>query len=362
MTYIQIENLSKRLGGEQAVDDLSLSLGRGEFMVIFGPSGCGKTSLLRLIAGVHSADEGTLRIGGETVNDLEPEHRGVAMAFQSFALYPHFSAYENIASPLRAGRVGEAEIRRRVEEVAGMLRIAHVLDHKPGELSNGQKQRTSLARSLIARPRVLLLDDPLRNVDAKLRYEMRIELPEVLRRFETTVIYVTQDFKEAMALGDRVAVMIDGAIRQVGTPASIYREPSDTRVAQLFGDPPINLVRVRPRRDDDGDIRVDLGGHPLVAPTCPDGFLGRECVLGIRPEDVHFLDVAQPEAIPVTLEAVMPLNVRTALLVRTPEALELTASAWDIREDLSRASAASVHVDLGQAVYFECDQGTHCAS
>jgi len=357
MSYLQISNLSKSLGRAEVIRGLDLAMDHGEFLVVFGPSGCGKTTLLRLIAGVIKADGGEVAIAGESMAEVEPEHRGVAMAFQSFALYPHFSAFENIASPLRADGLAEREVKQRVQEVAGMLRITNVLDHMPKELSNGQKQRTSLARSLIRRPRVLLLDDPLRNVDAKLRYEMRIELPEVLRQFETTVLYVTQDFKEAMALGDRVAVMLDGAIRQVDRPANIYRRPADLDVARLFGDPPMNLIPTRPQRHNGGGITVRLGESVLDAPGCPERLLDRECVVGIRPEDVHFLDSREGDCLPVRLEAVMPLNVRTAMLVTAPGALELTSSAWDIREARDEENDTAVRIDLNGAVYFDPDSG-----
>lgn len=356
MSYLEISNLSKTLGKAEVIRGLNLAMDHGEFLVVFGPSGCGKTTLLRLIAGVIKADGGDVAIGGESMAEVEPEHRGVAMAFQSFALYPHFSAFENIASPLRADGLAESEVKKRVQEVADMLRIGHVLDHMPKELSNGQKQRTSLARSLIRRPRVLLLDDPLRNVDAKLRYEMRIELPEVLRQFETTVLYVTQDFKEAMALGDRVAVMLGGAIRQIDRPANIYRRPVDLDVARLFGDPPMNLLTTRAQRHN-GSISVRFGETVLAAPDCPESLVDRECVVGVRPEDIHFLDAREPDSVPVRLEAVMPLNVRTAMLVKAPGDLLLTSSAWDIREARGEDNDTAVRIDLDQAVYFDPDSG-----
>ena len=202
--------------------------------------------LLRLIAGMMEPDAGDIAIDGQSIVDVNPEHRDVGMAFQNYALYPHMTAFENIASPLRARDVTQAEIAARVNETARMLRIDHVLDHLPKALSQGQKQRTALARSLVGRPGVVLLDDPLRNVDAKIRYEMRFELPRVLRRYESTVVYVTQDYKEAMALGDRVAVLVDGAFRQVAAPHEVYDLPGTTRIARLFGDPPINLLPVQP--------------------------------------------------------------------------------------------------------------------
>src|SRR6266545_3885575 len=186
MPYLEVKSVSKSFGKKKVLEELSLGVERGECLVVFGPSACGKTTLLRLIAGVLEPDQGEVWIDGKPVMDVGPESRGVAMAFQNFALYPHMDAFENIASPLRARSRGEDEIKQRVHEIAAMLRIDHVLDHLPKQLSNGQKQRTSLARSLVHGPSVLMLDDPLRNVDAKIRYEMRLELPRVFRRFRST--------------------------------------------------------------------------------------------------------------------------------------------------------------------------------
>ena len=215
---------------------------------MFGPSGCGKTVLLRLIAGMMPPDSGDVAIDGQSMADVNPEDRDIGMAFQNFALYPHMTAFDNIASPLRSRGVAEARGRR-----AGERDGPHAADRpcaRPSAegLSQGQKQRTALARSLVGRPSVVLLDDPLRNVDAKIRYEMRFELPRVLRRYESTVIYVTQDYKEAMALGDRVAVLVDGSFRQAAAPHEIYDSPNSTRIARLFGDPPINLLPCVRRR------------------------------------------------------------------------------------------------------------------
>ena len=225
MAYLELEALSKHFKREKALDGLSLGIEKGEFLVVFGPSGSGKTVLLRLLAGVMEPTSGDIRLNGQSLLPLGPEKRDVAMAFQNFALYPHLSAFENIASPLRARRLEEAEVERRVREVAELLRIDHVLKHYPRELSNGQKQRTSLARSLVRRPSVLLLDDPLRNVDAKIRYEMRLELPRVLRSYQATVLYVTQDYKEAMALGDRVGVLFEDAFSRWTRPAASMGTP-----------------------------------------------------------------------------------------------------------------------------------------
>ena len=194
MAYLEVKSASKSFGKKKVLAGLSLEVESGECVVVFGPSGCGKTTLLRLIAGVLEPDQGEVWIDGKSVMSVAPEARGVAMAFQNFALYPHMDAFENIASPLRARKLPEEEVKQRVHQIAGLLRIDHVLDHLPRQLSNGQKQRTSLARSLVHGPSVLMLDDPLRNVDAKIRYEMRLELPRVFRKFHSTVLYVTQDY------------------------------------------------------------------------------------------------------------------------------------------------------------------------
>jgi len=357
MAYLEAKNLSKSFGKKKVLDNLSLEVERGECVVVFGPSGCGKTILLRLIAGVLEPDAGDVCIGGKSVMEVGPESRGVAMAFQNFALYPHMDAFENIASPLRARQVGEAEIKSKVHEIASLLRIDHVLDHLPRQLSNGQKQRTSLARSLVHGPAVLMLDDPLRNVDAKIRYEMRLELPRVFRRFQSTVLYVTQDYKEALALGQRVGVLLDGRFEQVDSPVGIYTNPKNQRVANLFGDPPINLFSIRPERSD-GKVVATIGGHRVDLGPARAKLEGQPCVLGVRPEDVALSFEPTQEGIPVELEAVTPFNVRTVTLLKTPDATELLASR---PEDNTLATARGhrkgfARIDLERALFF--DQAT----
>src|SRR5919109_2677086 len=276
MTRLELNNLSKNFKTGPVFKDVSLSVEAGEIVVVFGPSGTGKTVLLRLVAGVQEPDSGTIVIDGEDVTEAAPEQRGVGMAFQNFALFPHMSAFDNIASPLSARHAATDRLKQGVTSIAQLLKIEHVLGHAPRELSNGQKQRTALARALVARPKVLLLDDPLRNVDAKLRYEMRLELPRLLKSFDAAVLYVTQDYKEAMALGDRIAVLRNGRIEQWSEPAKIYREPVSIDVARLFGDPTINLL---PCRVDGGNGRasIDLFGRKV---SLADGAAaaGRDCI------------------------------------------------------------------------------------
>ncbi|HET9594237.1 MAG TPA: ABC transporter ATP-binding protein [Anaeromyxobacteraceae bacterium] len=359
MAYLEVRSASKAFGKKKVLEDLSLSVERGECVVVFGPSGCGKTTLLRLIAGVLEPDQGEVWIDGKSVAAVGPESRGVAMAFQNFALYPHMDAFENIASPLRARDVPEDEIKKRVHEIASLLRIDHVLDHLPRQLSNGQKQRTSLARSLVHGPSVLMLDDPLRNVDAKIRYEMRLELPRVFRRYRSTVLYVTQDYKEALALGDRIGVLVDGRFEQLDTPHGIYGKPRNRRVASLFGDPPINLFPIQVERGADGLAFARIAGQRLAMGARGAALRVPECVIGLRPEDV-VLDFESAEGgIPVELEAVTPFNVRTVTLLKAENGTEILAS----RPEDNTLAASRGHrrgwarIDFERALFFDVGNG-----
>jgi multiple sugar transport system ATP-binding protein len=324
MTALEFQNVTKKFKDNMVLDDVSLKVADGETLVLFGPSGSGKTVFLRLVAGVVDPDGGAILIGGKDMKDVEPEERGIGMAFQNFALFPHMSAFDNIASPLEASHSSADRIKDGVESVARLLKIGHVLGHRPRALSNGQKQRTALARALAASPSLLLLDDPLRNVDAKLRFEMRLELPRLLEQQGATVVYVTQDYKEAMALGDRIAVMSGGGLRQIGTPDEIYLTPANVEIARLFGDPTINLLDVTPQEDKSGvfvllsDRRVGLSAGCRKA-------VGRACVLGVRPEAFRFAKESL-QTFPVTIEAETPLNEKIVTLVRTLRQREILVS------------------------------------
>lgn len=325
MAGLELRDIVKRFKGETVLDHVSLSVEQGETLVLFGPSGAGKTVLLRLVAGVIDPEAGTVLIDDEDITDVAPEGRGIGMAFQNFALFPHMSAFDNIASPLTAQRSTKAAIQEGVHKVAKLLKIDHVLDHTPRALSNGQKQRTALARALAAAPHVLLLDDPLRNVDAKLRFEMRLELPKLLASQQATVVYVTQDYKEAMALGHRIGVLVDGKLVQLGTPEDVYLTPATIQIARLFGDPAINLLDVTPQAGDAGPYAL-LSDVPLALAADLGHAIGRDCVLGIRPEAIRFVDPDAPGAIPVTIEAETPLNEKTVTLVITKRGREILIS------------------------------------
>lgn len=359
MNFLELKNVSKAFGAKKVLDELSLSVNEGECLVIFGQSGSGKTTLLRVIAGILNPDHGTVSVKGQDITAVGPESRDVAMAFQNFALYPHMSAFENIASPLRAGNCAEPEIKRRVHEVAELLRIDHVLSHTPSQLSNGQKQRTTLARSLVRRPPLLLLDDPLRNVDAKIRNEMRFELPKLLQGFGATVLYVTQDYREALALGDRIGVFMDGKFQQIDGPKAVYRQPRSTRIARLFGDPPINLFEVSPVHQGDGSMLVSIGGEAVKLPPNPLLRGGAKIVMGVRPEHVQFAFEPVEGGLPCELEAVTPFNVRTVALLRMADGTEILTSQPE-NDALFGARGhrkAWATMQLRDAMYFDAATG-----
>lgn len=323
MATIELFGVSKRFQTSTALDGVSLEVAGGETVAIIGASGAGKTVLLRLIAGVEDPSEGTIAIDGADMTDVAPERRGIGMAFQNFALFPHMTAFDNIASPLAARNVSADELRRGVASVARMLKIERVLDHFPRALSNGQKQRTALARALAASPAILLLDDPLRNVDAKLRFEMRLEFERLLSEQGATTLYVTQDYREAMALGDRIAVMDEGRFIQVGTPEEIYFEPASIEVARQFGDPTINLVPANPASDERGAFATVGGARFDLMPGTAPAANGHECVVGMRPEALAF---AEDAAGAFVVEAVTPLNEKIVTLAAGADGTELLVS------------------------------------
>ncbi len=354
---LAIRDLRAAFGKQVVLDGVSLAVEPGETLVLFGPSGAGKTVLLRAIAGVEPAATGQVVVGGRDVSALGPEARNVGIAFQNFALYPHMPARENIASPLRARRLPEAEITGRVDRIAELLRIKHVLDHAPRALSNGQKQRTALARALVGEPRVLLLDDPLRNVDAKLRYEMRMELPRLLRRAGAATIYISQDYREAMALGDRIAVLIEGRIVQEDAPEGVYDAPASIAVARLFGDPPVNLLPCHPTAAP-GGVRAHAAGFDLTLDVAHE-VVGRECRLGLRPEDLAVGTEPRPGAAPAELIAATPLHERLVLLLRTPSGEELLASTTGAAPPAG--SAVFVAPNAARALLYDAGSGRRIA-
>jgi multiple sugar transport system ATP-binding protein len=296
MATIEFDRATKTYpGGMVAVDAIDLTIADGEFMIFVGPSGCGKTTALRMVAGLEEIDAGEIRIGGRRVNELEPQDRDVAMVFQNYALYPHKSVKENIGFPLRMQRLGRGAIDERVRSVASLLGLDGLLERKPGELSGGQRQRVAMGRAIIRHPQAFLMDEPLSNLDAKLRIQMRVELVKLHRRLGVTTIYVTHDQTEAMTLGQRVAVLNQGRVQQVAPPRQLYQHPLNIFVASFIGSPPMNFLRGHLA----GDC-VDLGPFRLAL---PEAVLGRvapgsdRLLVGLRPEGFLVLPgTAAPES------------------------------------------------------------------
>ena len=285
MTTLRIRDAVKRYpNGAEAVKGVSVEVGQGELVVFVGPSGCGKSTLLRMVAGLESVTEGEVELNGRVVNDLEPAERNIAMVFQNYALYPHMSVRKNLAYGLKNRRTPQAEIDAKVQEAAGLLQIAEFLDRKPSQLSGGQRQRVAMGRAIVRDPAIFLFDEPLSNLDAKLRNQMRLEIKKLQRRLGTAAIYVTHDQVEAMTLADRIVVLNNGKVEQIGTPAEVYSNPASTFVASFIGAPPMNLLRA-----ELSDSGLHIGGHVLPHRG---GHRG-PVTFGIRPERAHLNGAAE---------------------------------------------------------------------
>ncbi len=291
MVRVRLENLSKHFGKVKAVDNLNLEIKDGEFISLLGPSGCGKTTTLLMVAGIYKPTKGYIYFDDRVMNDVEPRDRNVGMVFQSYALYPHMSVFDNIAFPLKLKKVPKNEIRNRVVRVARMLGIYELLDRKPGQLSGGQQQRVALARALVKEPDIFLMDEPLSNLDAKLRIQMRAELKHLQRELGITTIYVTHDQVEAMTMSDRIAVLNKGKLQQYGTPDELYNRPANLFVAGFIGSVPINFIEGTIRRQD-GDLILDGIDYIFKIPKEYIGILdhideGEDIILAVRPEHIH---------------------------------------------------------------------------
>ena len=295
MATVTFEHVNKVYGDFHAVKDLDLEIGDGEFMVLVGPSGCGKTTSLRMIAGLEEISSGTLRIGERVVNDVAPKDRDIAMVFQSYALYPHMSVRENLAFGLKLRKVPKPEIERRVNEAAETIQLQKLLARKPKELSGGQRQRVALGRAIVREPAVFLMDEPLSNLDAKLRVQTRAEIARLHQRLQTTVVYVTHDQVEAMTMGSRIAVMSEGLLMQVGPPQQLYDHPANRFVAGFIGSPSMNFVDVELDPADGGRLRGPGDWSVPLPPHARDWVAGtRKLVVGFRPEHLD-IGEAGPE-------------------------------------------------------------------
>jgi multiple sugar transport system ATP-binding protein len=360
MAEVALDGVSKVYpDGTRAVDEMNLEIGDGEFMVLVGPSGCGKTTALRMVAGLEEISEGTLRIGDRIVNDLTPRERDIAMVFQSYALYPHLSVYDNIAFSLRLHKVPKAEIDKRVRDAARILDLEPYLKRKPKALSGGQRQRVAMGRAIVRQPSAFLMDEPLSNLDAKLRVQMRAEISELQRNLGVTTIYVTHDQVEAMTMGDRVAVMRKGELQQAAEPQELYDHPVNLFVAGFIGSPAMNMLEATLQRDNGamkvvtGSQEIALGEETLSQRPALRGYEGREIVLGIRPEDLEDSRLAGETALGGTLEGTVTLRealgaeIMVHFSVDAPPAS--TADVKELAEDID-AERAEAHTGGSSAI------------
>lgn len=361
MAGIKFDGVSKYFGKVAAVKEVDLEIQDKEFLVLVGPSGCGKSTLLRMIAGLEEISSGKLYIGGQLVNGLPPKDRDIAIVFQNYALYPHMTAYDNLAFGLKIRGLGKEAIRERVMEAARILDIEPLLGRKPKAMSGGQRQRVAIGRAIVRNPKVFLFDEPLSNLDAKLRGQMRLEIAHLHQKLQTTVVYVTHDQVEAMTLGHRIAVIDKGEIQQIDTPQHLYDNPKNRFVAGFIGSPPMNFIEgtvVKEQQefffqDKTEAFQANITGRPAL-----EAFIGREITLGIRPEDIHTHPV-KGEAHYASFEAGIQLVERLghesfafANLHGQPLTARLTAD-----EDVAPGCTLRLFVDLDKVHFFDGQTG-----
>ncbi|RLG85247.1 MAG: sugar ABC transporter ATP-binding protein [Thermoprotei archaeon] len=347
MVRVKLVNLSKYFGRVRAVDNVNIDISHGEFIALLGPSGCGKTTTLLMIAGIYKPTKGRIYFDDKDVTDLPPKDRNVGMVFQSYALYPHMKVYDNIAFPLKIKKLPKSEIDKKVKEIANLLKIGELLDRYPRQLSGGQQQRVALARALVKEPDVLLLDEPLSNLDALLRVYMRAEIKRLQKELGITTVYVTHDQVEALSMADRIVVMNEGKIQQIGTSEEIYHKPANTFVASFIGTPPMNLIRCEFKEDEGYAIKCggltyklskELGELVKSKITSP------EVYLGIRPEHIYL--AKEPK------EA----HAEASVIVTEPLGRDLIITA-DVGEDLIKIIAPpAAPITPGQKIYLKFDE------
>jgi len=353
---VRFEKVTKQFGATAALREIDLDVLPGECLVLLGPSGCGKTTLLRLLAGLEKADSGRILIGERVVNDVPPAERDVAMVFQNYALYPHLSVFENVAFPLRARRVKADEIESKVANAAARLELSALVERRPAQLSGGQQQRVALARAIVRSPAVYLMDEPLSNLDAQLRLQTRAELKRLQQELRTTTLYVTHDQSEAMTLGDRVALLRQGAIEQVGRPLELYRNPASRFVAAFLGSPPINLwpAQWSAGRLTAAGVDLDLSdakraileGHPRIE-------------AGLRPEDITVSAAQRPGCATGQVLLLEPMGNETVVTLESAGARVVARAA----ADLEAAPGSQLHFAFAtaRAVFFDAETGRRLA-
>ena len=366
MASVKLKNVYKRYdaahGGVTAVSDFNLDIEDKEFLILVGPSGCGKTTTLRMVAGLEEISDGEVYIGDKLVNDVQPKDRDIAMVFQNYALYPHMTVFDNMAFGLKLRKTPKTEIKRRVHEAARILEIEHLLDRKPKALSGGQRQRVALGRAIVREPKVFLMDEPLSNLDAKLRVQMRLEITKLHQRLQTTIIYVTHDQTEAMTMGTRIVVMKDGFIQQVDTPQVLYEKPCNLFVAGFIGSPPMNFVTVKIEKRGE-EIHLVFGEYDL---KLPDGkskklegtdYIGKEVIMGVRPEHIHdeavFLESLVDSIVDAKVEVVEMLGAETLLYVTIGE--NSATARVNPRTKARAEDIIKVAIDTNRAHLFDKD-------
>lgn len=366
MASVTLKNIYKIYPGNvTAVSDFNLDIEDKEFIVLVGPSGCGKSTTLRMVAGLEEISEGELYIGEKLVNDVAPKDRDIAMVFQNYALYPHMTVYDNMAFGLKLRKTPKPEIERRVKEAAKILDIEHLLGRKPKALSGGQRQRVALGRAIVREPKVFLMDEPLSNLDAKLRVQMRTEITKLHQRLQTTFIYVTHDQTEAMTMGSRIVVMKDGFIQQVDTPQNLYDFPCNLFVAGFIGTPQMNFFTVTLNKEGDGVYAV-FGNNKIKIPQGKlakfnsDSFIGKQVTMGIRPENIHdeemFLSNAPDTIIDVKVEIVELMGSETYLYLKCDGKDGNVVARVDPRSTARNGDAVKVAFDANRLHFFDLDK------
>ncbi len=358
MATVELKNITKVYEGNvKAVDSANLTINDKEFVVLVGPSGCGKTTTLRMVAGLEEITSGELYIDGKLMNDVAPKDRDIAMVFQNYALYPHMTVYDNMAFGLKIRKYPKAEINARVHEAAGILDIEELLERKPKALSGGQRQRVAVGRAIVRKPKVFLFDEPLSNLDAKLRVQMRAELSALHHRLQATMIYVTHDQVEAMTMGDRIVVLKDGLIQQIGTPLGLYNTPVNRFVAGFIGSPPMNFLKVN-LKSQNGKLSADEGSFQMVLTPQQNealkSYAGKDAILGIRPEDLIYTEgPEQTNNIGTKVEVVEPLGAEIHLWVSTKNNQIVARVAP--RFIFHVGDIANLHPDLNKIHFFDME-------
>jgi len=337
MSVVSIEGVRKRFGQAEILHGVSIDIEDGEFVILVGPSGCGKSTLLRMIAGLENVSGGQIKIGKRVVNDLPPKDRDIAMVFQNYALYPHMNVAENMAFSMKLSKAPQAEIKERVERAARILGLEKLLGHYPRQLSGGQRQRVAMGRAIVRNPQVFLFDEPLSNLDAKLRVQMRAEIKGLQQRLKTTTVYVTHDQIEAMTMADKIVVLHDGIVEQIGAPLDLYDQPANLFVAQFIGSPAMNVARGKLRINGEAAVFTD-DGLKLALQSVPAAWDGRPVSFGIRPEHIH-LDAA---GLPAKVVLIEPTGSETQVTLKVG-GCEFVAV---FRERITARAGDTIHVSL----------------